>query len=101
FVTVDGTLRLSPTACKINGKERLNSGLLPPGGEPGMTTPTPEPKRGQDEEAQRFIETLEKTGQLADVSENEDTSKLTARINHVRYPDGTIKRIRFTQSKYH
>jgi hypothetical protein len=64
-----------------------------------MTTPTPEPKRGQDEEAKRFIETLEKNGQLAHVNENEDTSKLPARITHVRYPDGTIKRIRFTQAK--
>jgi hypothetical protein len=71
------------------------------GGEPAMSTPTPDPKHGQDEEAQRFVESLEKTGQLADVSENEDTAKLPARITHVRYPDGTIKRIRFTQSKYH
>ena len=66
-----------------------------------MATPTPSPKQNQNEEAQRFIASLEKTGQLADVGEHEDTSKLPARITHVRYPDGTVKRIRFTQSKYH
>jgi hypothetical protein len=52
----------------------------------------------QDKEARLFIETLEKTGQLADVDEQQDTSQLPARVTHVRYPNGTIKRIRFTGS---
>ena len=65
-----------------------------------MTTPTPNPKREQDEEARRFYESLEKTGQLVDVGEHEDTSKLPARVTHVRYPDGKVKRIRFTGSGY-
>jgi allantoicase len=66
-----------------------------------MPNPTPNPKRTPDEEAQLFYKNLEETGQLRDVSENEDTSKLPARVTHVRYPDGTVKRIRFTSSGYH
>jgi hypothetical protein len=65
-----------------------------------MPIPTPKPERGQDEEARLFYESLEKTGQLVDVSEHQDTSKLPARVTHVRYPDGTVKRIRFTSSGY-
>jgi allantoicase len=61
-----------------------------------MSASPPNPQPGQSEEARRFVESLEKTGQLADVGENEDTSKLPARVTHVRYPDGTVKRIRFT-----
>jgi hypothetical protein len=66
-----------------------------------MPNPTPNPKRTPDEEARLFYKNLEETGQLRDVSENEDTSKLPARVTHVRYPDGTVKRIRFTSSGYH
>jgi hypothetical protein len=66
-----------------------------------MSTPTPDPARGQAEESRLLIQSLEQTGQLADVAENQDTSKLPARITHVRLPDGTIKRIRFTGSGYH
>jgi len=65
-----------------------------------MSTSTPNPGRDQDEEARLFHESLKQTGQLVDVSEHEDTSKLPARITHVRYPDGTVKRIRFTSSGY-
>jgi hypothetical protein len=65
-----------------------------------MSNPTSDPERGPDEEARRFYESLEKTGQLVDVGEHQDTSKLPARVTHVRYPDGTVKRIRFTASGY-
>lgn len=65
-----------------------------------MSTSTPNPGRDQDEEARLFHESLKQTGQLVDVSEHEDTSKLPARVTHVRYPDGTVKRIRFTSSGY-
>jgi hypothetical protein len=60
----------------------------------------PNPKRSQDEEARLFYETLEKTGQLVDIGQDEDASKLPVRVTHVRYPDGTVKRIRFTSSGY-
>jgi hypothetical protein len=66
-----------------------------------MLMPPPDPQRSQDEEARLFYETLEKTGQLIDVSEHVDTSKLPANVTHVRYPDGTVKRIRFTGSRRH
>jgi hypothetical protein len=66
-----------------------------------VSTPTPKPDDGKGEEAQRFFETLAQTGQLVDVSEHEDLSKLPARVTHVRYPDGKVKRIRFTGSGYH
>lgn len=65
-----------------------------------MSTSTPNPGRDQDEEARLFHESLKQTGQLVDVSEHEDTSKLPARVTHVRYSDGTVKRIRFTSSGY-
>jgi allantoicase len=54
------------------------------------------PQSEQDEETRQFIETLRKTGQLVDVDEHADTSRLPAQVTHVRYPDGTVKRIRFT-----
>jgi hypothetical protein len=73
---------------------------FPSGGEQTMTTPTPNPERDQDEEARLFYQSLEQTGQLRDVGEHEDVSKLPARVTHVRYPDGTVKRIRFTGSGY-
>jgi hypothetical protein len=63
-----------------------------------MAMSTPDPKPDQDQEAKLFYERLEQTGQLVDVKENEDTSRLPARVTHVRYPDGTVKRIRFTGS---
>jgi hypothetical protein len=63
-----------------------------------MSTPTPKPDRNQGEEAEQFYKTLEQTGQLVDIRDNEDTSKLPARVTHVRYPDGKVKRIRFTGS---
>jgi allantoicase len=65
-----------------------------------MSVPTPDPQRDQGEEARLFYESLAKTGQLVDVAHGEDTSKLPARVTHVRYPDGTVKRIRFTSSGY-
>ena len=67
-----------------------------------LMTPTQASKSQpqQGKEAQRFIETLEKTGQLVDVDEHQDTSQLPARVTHVRYPDGTVKRIRFTGTGY-
>jgi hypothetical protein len=65
-----------------------------------MATPTPKPERGQSEQGRRFTEALGKNGHLVDVTDNEDTSKLPARVTHVRYPDRTVKRIRLTASGY-
>ena len=71
-----------------------------PDREPITPTQTSKPQLQQDKEARQFIETLEKTGQLVDVDEHQDTSQLPARVTHVRYPDGTVKRIRFTSTGY-
>jgi allantoicase len=65
-----------------------------------MADPTSNSESGQNEEAKLFYKNLEQTGQLVDVGEHQDTSKLPARVTHVRYPDGTVKRIRFTSSGY-
>lgn len=54
------------------------------------------PPENMDDEAKRFVAVLEQNGQLADVEEKVDTSKLPSKITHVRYPDGRILRIRFT-----
>ncbi|QJW97344.1 hypothetical protein [Frigoriglobus tundricola] len=58
--------------------------------------PAPEPDRTPEAEAHLFQERLRQTGQLVDVAEGDDTSQLPAHVTHVRYPDGTVKRIRFT-----
>jgi hypothetical protein len=54
----------------------------------------------QAEEARRFYERLEQAGELVDVDANTDLSALPPHVTHVRYPDGTVKRIRFTASPY-
>lgn len=60
----------------------------------------PAPDQNADDKAadekQKFIRTLEQTGQLVDVVEGQDTSQLPAVVTHVRYPDGRVERIRFT-----
>ena len=58
--------------------------------------PTEEQGRDQGSEARQFYESLVKNKQVVDVGEHEDTSRLPAHITHVRLPDGTVKRIRFT-----
>jgi len=71
-----------------------------PDSEPITPTQASKPQPQQDKEARQFIETLEKTGQLVDVDERQDTSQLPAHVTHVRYPNGTVKRIRFTGTGY-
>jgi hypothetical protein len=65
-----------------------------------MANSSSSPEHNQDDQTRKFLESLVKTGQLVDVHPGEDTSKLPARVTHVRYPDGTVKRIRFTGSGY-
>jgi hypothetical protein len=68
---------------------------------PNAKTPHDEPKStAQDEDARLFYERLEQVGQLVNVEANTDVSALPAKVTHVRYPDGTVKRIRFTMSPY-
>lgn len=43
-----------------------------------------------------FYKNLEQNGQLVDVKEDTDLSTLSSKITHVRYPDGTIKKISFS-----
>jgi hypothetical protein len=70
-------------------------------GKPMPPTPPDTPHDAeQAEEARRFYERLEQAGQLVDVEANADTSALPPHVTHVRYPDGTVKRIRFTASPY-
>jgi hypothetical protein len=69
------------------------------------TTPPDSPRNEptsaeQAEEARRFYERLEQAGQLVDVEANTDVLALPPHVTHVRYPDGTVKRIRFTASPY-
>ena len=69
--------------------------------------PPPTPKSSRDEttsaeqaEAAQFYKQLEENGQLVAVDGNTDVSALPPKVTHVRYPDGTVKRIRFTASLY-
>jgi hypothetical protein len=73
----------------------------------GKNMPPPPPQSPRDEttsaeqaEAAQFYKQLEENGQLVDVEGNTDVSALPAKVTHVRYPDGTVKRIRFTASLY-
>ena len=52
------------------------------------------------EEARLFYEQLEQTGQLIDVDPDTDIATLPPHITHVRYPDGTVKRIGFNGPPY-
>lgn len=61
-----------------------------------MSTPAPDhTPKPDDEEARVYYERLSQTGQLVDVEQGRDTSTLPARVTHVRYPDGTVQRIRY------
>ena len=66
------------------------------------TKPSPSngPTSNTDEEAKRFYERLEQTGQLADVDDKTDLSALSSRITHIRRPDGSIQRLGFSASPY-
>lgn len=46
-----------------------------------------------EDEARLFYERLEQTGRLVDVNDATDLATLDPRVTHVRYPDGTVKRI--------
>lgn len=53
-----------------------------------------------NEEASRFYERLEQTGQLVDANDTTDLSALPPQVTHIRRPDGTIERIGFSTSPY-
>jgi hypothetical protein len=75
----------------------MSNAMAPPNAE----APHDEPKStAQDEDARLFYERLEQLGQLVNVEANTDVAALPAPVTHVRYPDGTVKRIRFTTSPY-
>jgi hypothetical protein len=70
-----------------------------------MPPPSPQSSRdattaAEQAEAAQFYKQLEENGQLVDVDDNTDVSALPAKVTHVHYPDGTVKRIRFTASLY-
>jgi hypothetical protein len=67
---------------------------------PNAEAPHDEPPPAAQDEARLFYERLERAGQLVNVDANTDASALPAHVTHVRYPDGTVKRIRFTTSLY-
>jgi hypothetical protein len=62
---------------------------------PNPEAPPDEPSSSAQDEARLFYERLEQTGQLVSVDANTNLSALPAHVTHVRYPDGTVKRIRF------
>jgi len=70
---------------------------MPP---PIPQSPRDETTSAEQAEAAQFYKQLEENGQLVDVEGNTDVSALPAKVTHVRYPDGTVKRIRFTASLY-
>jgi hypothetical protein len=71
--------------------------MAPPNTEALHDEPT---SAAPDEDAHRFYERLEQVGQLVNVEANTDVSALPAHVTHARYPDGTVKRIRFATSPY-
>jgi hypothetical protein len=62
--------------------------------------PHDEPTSAAQDDARLFYERLEQVGQLVNVEANADVAALPAHVTHVRYPDGTVNRIRFTTSLY-
>jgi len=67
---------------------------------PNAEAPHDEPTSAAQDEARLFYERLEQVGQLVNVDVKTDVSALPAHVTHIRYPDGTVKRIRFTTSPY-
>jgi hypothetical protein len=67
---------------------------------PNAEAPHDEPSSDGQDEARLFYEQLEQAGQLVNVDANTDPSALPAHVTHIRYPDGSVKRIRFTTSLY-
>jgi hypothetical protein len=67
---------------------------------PNAEAPHDEPTSDAQDEARLFYERLEQAGQLVNVDANTDPSALPAHVTHIRYPDGKVKRIRFTTSLY-
>ena len=63
---------------------------------PNPEAPHHEPSSSAQDEARLFYERLEQVGQLVNVDANTDLSVLPAHVTHARYPDGTVKRIRFS-----
>jgi allantoicase len=51
-------------------------------------------------DAQLFYERLEQAGQLVNVNSEADIATVPKGVTHVRYPDGTVKRIRFYAAPY-
>jgi hypothetical protein len=50
----------------------------------------------EEEQAQRqFYDNLRQNGQLVDVDEGVDLSRLPPQVTHVRYPDGRVERVGF------
>jgi hypothetical protein len=62
--------------------------------------PRDEPTSAAQDESRLFYERLEQVGQLVNVGADTDVSALPAHVTHIRYPDGTVKRIRFATSPY-
>jgi hypothetical protein len=61
-------------------------------------TPVPVANQSGSQEAARFYERLEQTGQLMDVDDKTDLSTLPSRVTHVRRADGSVHRIGFSAS---
>ena len=85
-------------------KQRLDQALQPAAADSraqGTAAGGPQIEGGRvasqpEEQTRRFYERLEQTGQLVDVDEKIDLSTLPSRVTHVRFPDGTVKRIGFS-----
>lgn len=48
------------------------------------------------EQERIFLESLEQSGQLADVVSVDEIPKLPPTITHVRFPDGSVERVGFS-----
>ena len=74
----------------------------------GATGPEPPPAavgaaasaQPQNQEAQRFYERLEQTGQLVNVDDATDLATLPPHVTHIRRADGSVERIGFSTSPW-
>ncbi len=92
------TARMTERTQQMHGLVAGTRGAQPEAPETASASSTRRPE--PDEEARRFYERLEQTGQLIDVNEQTDLSALPPGVTHVRRADGTVQRIGFSASPY-
>jgi hypothetical protein len=83
----------------VSAEERESEAPVAPPADQGQercASAHPEQQSGCDPDTRLYYDRLEQSGQLQDVTDEDDLSHLDPRVTHVRWPDGTIERIGYS-----